>query len=63
MKKMLYNNKTIIYKLKFIDSYRFMSSPLPGLADSYQKLTKKNANLLWKKKYYIRMGIKDNRLS
>ena len=40
VKKVLYNNKTIIYKLKFIDSYRFMSSSLSGLADSYQKLKK-----------------------
>ena len=31
------NSKKITYKLKFIDSYRFMQSKLPDLADNYLK--------------------------
>ena len=34
MKKELDNSKTITYKIKFIDSFRFMSSRLSSLADN-----------------------------
>ena len=45
IKKELNNDKAIIYKLKFIDSYRFMST---SLLITYQKLTKKNIKNVWK---------------
>ena len=45
IKKELHNDKAIIYKLKFIDSYRFMST---SLLITYQKLTKKNIKNVWK---------------
>ena len=34
IKKELDNSKLITYKLKFIDSFRFMSTLLSGLADN-----------------------------
>ena len=34
MKKELDDGKTITYKIKFIDSFRFMSSSLSSLADN-----------------------------
>ena len=34
IKKQLYNGKTITYKIKFIDSFRFMSSSLSNLVDN-----------------------------
>ena len=37
------NSKKITYKLKFINSYRFMQSKSSELVDNYLKLTKKNA--------------------
>ena len=36
------NSKKITYKLKFIDSYRFMQSKLSDLVDNLLRLTKKN---------------------
>ena len=36
------NSKKITYKLKFIDSYRFMQSKLPDLVDNLSEITKKN---------------------
>ena len=36
------DGKIITYKLKFIDSCRFMQSKLSDLADNYQKLMIKN---------------------
>ena len=51
IKKELDNDKkTAIYKLKFIDSYRFMPPHYQTLLITYQKLTKKNAKLVWKEK-------------
>ena len=41
IKKELDKNKTIIYKLKFIDSYRFMSTSLSDLVDNLSKIKKK----------------------
>ena len=41
IKKELNNDKEIIYKLKFIDSYRFMSTSLSSLADSLSEINNK----------------------
>ena len=41
IKKELDNDKTIIYKLKFIDSFRFMSTSLPKLVDNLSKIYSK----------------------
>ena len=40
MKKELKNGKVIIYKLKFIDSYRFMSTSLSSLIDNLTEINK-----------------------
>ena len=42
MKKELDNGKTITYKLKFIDSFRFMSTSLSSLADNSSEIYNKN---------------------
>ena len=42
------NNKTIIYRLKFINSYRFMSTSLSSLVDNSLRFIKKNAKRVWK---------------
>ena len=49
IKKELDNGKTITYKLKFIDSFRFMSSKLSDLADNLSEMYKKNAKDVRKK--------------
>ena len=41
IKKELDNNKTITYKVKFIDSFRFMSTSLWSLVDNLSKIYKK----------------------
>ena len=40
IKKELDNNKTITYKLKFIDSFRFMSTSLSSLIDKLSEIYK-----------------------
>ena len=40
IKKELKNGKVIIYKLKFIDSYRFMSTSLSSLIDNLTEINK-----------------------
>ena len=42
-KKKLDNGKTITYKLKFIDSFRFMSRKLSDLADNLPEIKKKKS--------------------
>ena len=37
------NDETIIYKLKFIDSFRFISASLSSLVDNLSEINKKNA--------------------
>ena len=37
------NDKTIIYKLKFIDSFRFMSASLSNLVDNLSGINKKES--------------------
>ena len=39
--KELDNGKTIIYKLKFIDNFRFMSTSLSKLVDNFSEIYKK----------------------
>ena len=41
IKKELNNDKEIIYKLKFIDSYRFMSTSLSSLVDNLSEINNK----------------------
>ena len=41
IKKKLDNNKTITYRLKFIDSFRFMSTSLSSLVDNLSEIYKK----------------------
>ena len=38
IKKELNNNKTVMYKLKFIDSFRFMSTSLSSLVDDLSEI-------------------------
>ena len=42
IKKKLDKNKTIMYKLKFIDSFRFISTSLSSLVDNLSEIYKKN---------------------
>ena len=42
IKKELENDKTIIYKVRFTDSLRFMSSSLSRLADNLSEVIQKN---------------------
>ena len=54
IKKKLDNDKTITYKLDFIDSFRFMSIPLSNLVNNLEDL-KNNMNNL---EDYIIMSVK-----
>ena len=51
------NNKTIIYKLKFIDSFRFMSASLSNLVDNLSEINKKECKTCMEKIILIRMQI------
>ena len=56
VKKELDNVKTITYRLKFIDSYRFMSDSLPSLVDNLSEINKKERqSCKERKKNNIRM--------
>ena len=50
LKKENDNSKKIKYKLKFIDSYRFMSTSLSDLVDNLSAVYDKECNKLWKAK-------------
>ena len=50
IKKELDNDETIIYKLKFIDSYRFMSTSLSDLADNLSEINKKECKACMERK-------------
>ena len=50
LKKEVDNGKKITYKLKFIDIYRFMSTPLLNLVDNLSGFMIKNARRAWKEK-------------
>ena len=48
--KELDNGKIITYKLKFIDSFRFMSTSIPNLVNNLSEIYKKSAKNVRKKK-------------
>ena len=48
IKKELDNDKTVTYKLKFIDSFRFMTNKLSDLVDNLFEIYKNNAKYTWK---------------
>ena len=55
-KKELDNGKTITYRLKFIDSFRFIQSKLSDLIDNLSEVYKKEfKGSIETKKYQIRM--------
>ena len=49
------DNEKITYKLKFIDSYRFMQTSLSDLVDnlSYLEFMIKNVKNVWKEKQLV----------
>ena len=56
IKKELDNDKTIIYRLKFIDSFRFISASLSSLVDNLSEINKKECeSCKERKKNHIRM--------
>ena len=66
VKKEKKNNKLLTYKLKFIDSYRFMDRPLASLVDNLSEINNKDCkkcmerNKIKSECQYIKR--KDNRL-
>ena len=52
IKEELDNDITIIYKLKFIDSYRFMLTSISDLADNLSEINKNECNSCMKRKKY-----------
>ena len=44
------DGKTITYKIKFIDSYRFMQSKLPDLVDNLSEINNKNCKTCMERK-------------
>ena len=50
IKKELDDNKIIIYKLKFIDTYRFMPTSLSDLADNLSEINKKECKACMERK-------------
>ena len=49
-KKDNYNSKKITYKLKFIDSYRFMSTSLSNLVDNLSRVYDKECKRCMERK-------------
>ena len=45
IKKEVDNSKTVMYKLKFIDSFRFMSTSLSSLIDNLSEIHKKECKV------------------
>ena len=64
IKKECDNGKTISYKLKFIDSFRFMSTSLSSLVDNLSEIYKKECKKCKERKKIISeckfIGIEDN---
>ena len=58
MKKELDNGKTITYKLKFIDSFRFMSTALSILADNLSEIYNKKLEIKIANLSVILLGLK-----
>ena len=67
IKKELDNGKIIIHKLKFIDSYRFMSDSLSSVADNLSEINKKKCKSCMERNSTISeceyIGFKNNRLN
>ena len=51
------NDETIIYKLKFIDSFRFMSASLSSLVDNLSEIYKKECNSCKEREKIISISI------
>ena len=67
LKKKIDNNKTITYKLKFIRSFRFMSTSQSTLADTLSEVYKKECKVC-KERRKIKsvsnfIGLKNNKLN
>ena len=66
IKKKHDNGKTITYTLKFIDSFRFMSTSLSNLVDNLSEIYKKECKSCKERKKIMPecnfIGIKNNRL-
>ena len=62
IKKELDNSKTITYKLKFIDSFRFMSTSLSSLVDNLSEIYSKKCRDKNCKSSCDFIGLKNNRL-
>ena len=59
------NDETIIYKLKFIDSFRFMSTSLSSLVDNLSEIHKKECKSCKERKIVSEcglIGLKNNEL-
>ena len=67
IKKNLDNNKTITYRLKFIDSFRFISTSLLSLVDNVSELYKKGCKGCEErrkiKSVYHFIGLENNKLN
>ena len=67
IKKECDNGKIISYKLKFIDSFRFMSTSLSSLVDNLSEIYKKECKKCKEREKSISkcrfIGIEDNKLS
>ena len=63
IKKECDNGKIISYKLKFIDSFRFMSTSLSSLVDNLSEIYKKECKKCKEREKIIFIGIEDNKLS
>ena len=67
IKKELDNNKTITHKLKFIDSFRFMSTSLSSLVNNLSKIYKKKYKVCEERRKIKSVcnfiGLKNNKLN
>ena len=67
IKKELDNNKTITYRLKFIDSFRFMWTSLSSLADNLSEIYKKEWKVCEKRRKIKSVcnfiGLENNKLN
>ena len=67
IKKRCDNGKAISYKLKFINSFRFMSTSLSNLVDNLSEINKKECKTCMDRKNIKSecnfIGIKDNQLN
>ena len=61
------NNKTITYKIKVVDTCRFMQGKLSGLVDNLSEIDNKDCKTCVKRKYVKSecefIGLKNNRLN